>query len=1019
MTETATALPGQSAAIGRLSEFFDLVPSFLAVLQGPDHVYERVNPAYLQLVGNRPLIGLRVRDALPEVVDQGFLNILDNVYESGEPYVASELPVRLNRDGVEEERIVSFVYHPLRREDGCIDGIAAHGIDVTEQVRTRETIREREALYRSLIENSQDKIAVLRLDGTILYESPASERLLGWSADEMIGRNVLEVIHPDDHEQVQAHLGNALRKQRRPRAVEHRLLHRDGSWRLFETVGQARLTDSGMEIVTNSRDITARKAADAALHESRERFRIIQDASPNGFLLFRSVRGADGCIVDFECEYVNPAASRLLGRDGADLPGKLLLAELPGSAPTDLCTACCDVVESGNAWSSDFTYRIEEIDRTFHADAVRVGDGFGFTLSEITAQHRAAAELREREERFRALVEQIPQLVWATTPDGYHDYFNQRWYEYTGMPRTGHQGWNWKDYLHPDDYERAVEVWQRSLATGESYEIEYRFKRGSDGSYRWFIGRALPLFDEHGTIIRWFGTCTDVHDERIAREASEESERRYRTLMRATNDVIWDWDFATDRVERNEHMLNVFRFEPGQMPDSNDAWRERVHTDDRARVIASCRAAIDDGGDVWSDEYRFVCGDGDMAYVLDRAMIIRDDAGRAIRMIGSMIDLTERNRLHEELRQSQKMEAIGRLAGGIAHDFNNMLTVITNYSDLLLEELAAESGLRDDVDGIRKAADRAASLTRQLLAFSRRQMLQPRSLDLNDIVTDMTTMLRRLIGADIALDARTGTRIQAVHADPGQMEQVLLDLAVNARDAMPDGGTLTVETSNEWATINDARRSGHAPGQYVALVVRDTGLGIDAVTRARMFEPFFTTKSAGQGTGLGLATVHGIVTQSGGFIEVESEPGNGSTFRILLPAHGTAADPHKPAAGEAARPHGDRTVLLVEDEEGVRGITRRALSRNGYRVIEAGDGREALTIMQAGHESIDLILTDLVMPRMGGRELSQLVAEFSPATPVLFMSGYAEADMQPLNAEGRFLEKPFTLDQLLKAVAAV
>ncbi len=900
--EPASGSPAlSSGGERRLGELFDLAPSFLSVLVGPDHIFERINPAYLRLVGDRELLGRPVREALPEVVDQGFVEILDGVYRTGEPFLASELPVRLRRNGSldGEERFVTFVYQPLRGADDVIEGVAAHGVDVTDHVRAREALAEREQRFRSLIENSDDKIAVLESDGRIAYESPAAQRLLGWTKEEMVGRNALEFVHPADHRAVQHQMARALQSPGKLHRVEHRMLHRDGSWLTFETVGHARATDSGLEIVTNSRDVSARQASEA--------------------------------------------------------------------------------------------------------------------------------ELREREERFRALVELIPQLVWATTPDGYHDYFNQRWYDYTGMERTGGQGWNWKDYLHPDDYERSVEVWQHSLATGEPYEIEYRFRRGSDGAYRWFIGRALPLHSPDGEIIRWFGTCTDVHDERMALEAAQQSQERFRAVAEATDDVIWEWDIETDALWWNENGEKVFGLPPQEYAPTVEAWLKRVHPDDRKLASESLKAAAATDKDTWSAEYRLIRGDGTVAYVLDRARLVRDASGEATRAVGSIIDLTERQRLEEELRQAQKMEGIGKLAGGIAHDFNNLLTVISNYADMVIKDLQEHDPIRADVEEIRKAAARAASLTRQLLAFGRRQVLQPRELDLNEIVSEMEKMLRRVIGEDIALVFRPTGALMPVCADPGQIEQVIMNLALNARDAMAEGGTLTLATAN--VRSRDAggeggwTDAGAEATDHVVLTVTDTGIGMDEATLAHAFEPFFTTKATGHGTGLGLSMVHGIVEQSGGWLEVDSEPGAGTTFRVFLPAHTGSTRSEPPAEAEPRASNGSGTILLVEDEPAVRGIARRALTRYGYRVLEAGNGIEALARLEGGTEAIDMILTDLVMPGMGGRELAERVQQLDTQPPILFMSGYAEADMLPghtaLHPDARFLEKPFSVDQLVSAVAAI
>ena len=374
-------------------------------------------------------------------------------------------------------------------------------------------------------------------------------------------------------------------------------------------------------------------------------------------------------------------------------------------------------------------------------------------------------------------------------------------------------------------------------------------------------------------------------------------------------------------------------------------------------------------------------------------------------------DVTEQRRLQQQLLQSQKMEAVGRLAGGIAHDFNNLLTVITSYSDLLLEDLAKDDAKRGDVEQVRKAADGAASLTRQLLAFSRQQVLAPRVVSLNVVVEGLQKMLRRVIGEDIELATALAPDLGAVKADVGQLEQVLMNLTVNARDAMPTGGKLTIETAN---VEHDGRRC-------VMLAVTDTGIGMDEATKARIFEPFFTTKEAGKGTGLGLATVYGIVNQSGGFIWVYSEPGNGTSFKIYLPRVDAPAE-GVTSAGGVSVPRGIETVLLVEDAAAVRAVAKQVLERQGYRVLEAPDGQAALRVAQEHRGPIHLLLTDVVMPVLSGRRLAEELTRLRPDTKVLYASGYTDDSVVRhgiLESGTAYLQKPFTPDSLARKVREV
>ena len=386
-------------------------------------------------------------------------------------------------------------------------------------------------------------------------------------------------------------------------------------------------------------------------------------------------------------------------------------------------------------------------------------------------------------------------------------------------------------------------------------------------------------------------------------------------------------------------------------------------------------------------------------------------------------DVTETKGLEAQLRQAQKMEAIGQLAGGVAHDFNNLLCIINGYSDILFNALRPDDPMRNLVDEIRKAGERSASLTRQLLAFSRKQVIAPRALDLNTVILDLEKMLRRIVGEDIDLATSLAPGLGSIKADPSQIEQVLLNLVVNAREAMPQGGKLTIETRNVNLDEDYARaRSEVRPGPYVLLAVSDTGCGMTAEVKAHLFEPFFTTKGPGQGTGLGLATVYGIVKQSGGHVAVNSEPGLGTTFRVYLPIVEAAVQVRDSKAATAPAPRGSETILLIEDDEGVRALTRHALQSSGYTVLVAREGQEALRIGRWRQEPIHLLVSDVVMPGLGGRQLSERLRLLHPEMKVLFLSGYTDDAVVRhgvLEGEVNFLQKPFTPAALARKVREV
>jgi two-component system, cell cycle sensor histidine kinase and response regulator CckA len=468
-------------------------------------------------------------------------------------------------------------------------------------------------------------------------------------------------------------------------------------------------------------------------------------------------------------------------------------------------------------------------------------------------------------------------------------------------------------------------------------------------------------------------------------------------------------------ISENVERLLGYTVEEALAPDW---WSDRLHPEEREKVLSELSTVLLQGHLV--QEYRFRHGNGTYTWCRDEKRVLPASAGQPTEAVGSCSDISERKRLEGQLLQAQKMEAVGRLAGGVAHDFNNLLGVITGYSELLLKSLGRAHPGSKRVEEIQKAAERGAGLTRQLLAFSRQQVLQPRVLDLNEVVADVESMLRRVIGEDVELVVKPGAKLGRIRGDPGQIDQVLLNLVVNARDAMPKGGALSLETAN--VALDDAYGRLHPevqPGPFVMLSVSDTGEGMDARTQTHIFEPFFTTKEAGKGTGLGLATVFGIVQQSGGSISVDSRPGVGTTVKICFPQVFEPLSRLDRPPPLSAPSSGAETVLLVEDEGSLREMIREILEGASYKVLEASDPGEALSKIGTLDASVCLMLTDVVMPGMSGPDLATSVRAARPEIKVLFMSGYTDEVMGfhgVLRSGTQFIQKPFAADALLAKV---
>jgi PAS domain S-box-containing protein len=518
---------------------------------------------------------------------------------------------------------------------------------------------------------------------------------------------------------------------------------------------------------------------------------------------------------------------------------------------------------------------------------------------------------------------------------------------------------------------------------------------------------------------------TEVADRERAETALRESEARFRHLTDNLNQAVWFVQVKPYQVlYLSPAFERIWGLAPERCYDDPAAWRQSVHPDDKSMVDEAFDAAIAGLSEREFDlTYRIIRPDGPVRWIHDRCVVHRNDAGGIDRLSGIAEDITESRRMEEELRQAQKMEAVGRLAGGVAHDFNNVMTVILGYSAVLLQQVEPDSPAHRYVREIQQAGKRCASLTNQLLAFSRKQLLHPVPLDLHGIIRDLTPMLMNLIGEHISIALRLDPTPRWVKADPVQLEQVLLNLALNARDAMPDGGTLSIETDLVApADIASEDRANVEERPYVRLKVHDTGTGMDPDTKARIFDPFFTTKPVGHGTGLGLATVYGIVHQSGGYIKVDSLPGRGTTMAVYLP-EAAAVTPVPASSPKPAGVHPTSgTILLVEDEPSVRALTQQILQINGYTVHGAENGVQAVDVIRRRQTPIDLLITDMVMPGINGKELAKRLRGYLKSLRVLYVSGYS--DKVPLTddedeTDSAFLQKPFSPDELIQKVREI
>lgn len=650
-------------------------------------------------------------------------------------------------------------------------------------------------------------------------------------------------------------------------------------------------------------------------------------------------------------------------------------------------------------------------------------------MIDIDKEKRAEQRILESERRFRAITEAMPQIVWSTQPDGYHDYFNQRWYDYTGVASGDTHGQRWNTIVHPDDQERAWAIWKNSLTTGEPYEIEYRLRR-FDNVYRWFLARALPVLDDSGRIERWFGTCTDIDDAIRARETLAHNQEILEKL-------VAEKTAERDRVWRLSKDLLVVAGVDGYFKSVNPSWYrilgytddrwerepflEFVHPDDRRSTLAEL-ATLADGKTTLNFENRYRHADGSYRWLSWTAVL---EEGLMYCVARDITDqkLAEEALLttQQALAQSQKMEAIGQLTGGLAHDFNNLLTVIVGNLELARNRVKGDARFERNISQIAAAAERGRKLTQQLLAFSRKQKLETQVANLNQIIANLHDMVSKTLGQNIVFETRLAPNLPNMTIDPTQLELAVINVLVNARDAMPEGGTVIIETRDVILGPQELpiHQASLLPGRYVMLSITDEGMGMPPDILARITEPFFTTKEAGKGTGLGLSQVYGFVRQSSGSLQVSSEVGVGTVVTMLFPASDDAL-PHP--ANQTLVPLGEdpctsEVILVVEDNVEVLEMACTILREEGYQVVTADNASRALEVLEAT-PNITVLFSDVVMPGgMNGVMLAEEAKRRQPSLKLLLTTGFAEDFMKrETNTQLPVLQKPYRPSELSERI---
>ncbi|HEV7990487.1 MAG TPA: PAS domain S-box protein [Gemmatimonadaceae bacterium] len=965
----------------------------------------------------------------PEMLGTSITRIIPADCQDEESHILAEIragrrvmhfeTVRLRQDGQLID--VSVTASPIRNTDGEITGVSKVARDITERKRLDDERRMQQAMLLTERELTLDGILVVDAASKVLWYNGRFAEMWDLSTDVLAKRADAELLravndklsHPEEfmarmrqlharheeasHDEVELTDGRVLQRHSAPM--------RDGAGSHFGRVWYFR-------------DVTEHKQSERALRLERDKAQRYLDTA-SVILLSLNMEGQVAQVNRHACDVLGWTAEELIGRDFIDT---CVPARLRQSTRTKL-----KVVQQGgdSPVASEIVTRsgderlIEWRTTCLRNDA---GDLTG-TLSsgaDITERTRAVAALREERDRAQRYLDTADVVLLALDVQGRVTSINRKGCDLLGWSESELLGRSWIETCLPPRIRDALSRKFDALTSGNLSTIENPVltKAGEERLIEW---RNRALRDEAGRVTGTFSSGADITERHAAVEALRTTEERMRFALTSAGVGIWDVDYTTGIARMSEMLERLYGLEPGSFGGTLEDFVQGVHPDDRPAFLETLQQASKSGDD-FSTVHRAVWPDGTVRWLSNAGRVHFGDDGEPVRGVGISLDVTERRTLEEQYHQAQKMEAVGRLAAGVAHDFNNLLTAILGYCQLLLADFDPHDPRRADVNEIRSASETAARLTRQLMTFSRKQIVEPRLLDLNDVVTAMRGLLGRLVGEDIEIAVNLRLDLAPVTADPGQMEQIVLNLAVNARDAMPNGGTLTIETANvDLDQHHTSRHFSVKPGSYVVLTVGDTGTGMAAEVQERLFEPFFTTKELGKGTGLGLATVHGIVTRCGGSVDVHSEVGRGTSFQVYLPRSDAAsATDEAPRAVTESHAAGE-TVLVVEDADGLRDLAKRMLERQGYRVLLASNAEEALRQFdQIG--SIDVILTDVIMPGGNGPELTRQLISERPGLKVIYMSGYTEDAITRhgvLDPGVTFIHKPFTAETLSQAIREV
>lgn len=890
-----------------------------------------------------------------------------------------------------------------------------------ELKRRESELRDRNSKYRQMMGTLNEVIYTLDHNATVTFISPNVEKISGYLPEEIVGRKYTDFVCPDDMAERLENFQKILNGEQA--TAEYRYVRKDGRliW-MMSTASPIFQADELIEIQGMLVNIDERKRAEENLRESEHRYRTLFERNLNPI-----------AVIDKQGRYLdaNPAFLNFVETPRETLLQKSIFDFWPYGKNHVLTEAHRTRWETGGTLETEYLINgeIKILELTISPIDFQGVDAVIGAGKDVTEQKKAHEALIRSERKWRNILVNTPQIGISLNPEGQIMFANEHFLQLTGWEAHEVIGRNWFDLIIPEHIREELRgvfrtvMKERDIREFSTYENEIVTKSGELRSIAW---SNVVNKDVQGDVIDIVCLGLDLTERKKADAAIRDREEKYRTILESMEDGYFEVDIAGNFTFFNEAMRKMLGYTEDALMGMNN--REFMDKENAEKVYETFNHVYRTGESYKAFDWELIRKDGAILNIDTSVSLIKDEKGRAVGFRGIARDFTEKKiaqeekaQLEEQINQAQKLESVGRLAGGVAHDLNNLLSPILGYSEILLEGIGNSDWHRRELEEILKAGQRARDLVQQLLAFSRKQLLEFKNVDLNALLKNFYKLLRHTIRENIDINMQLAQSLPLVKSDPGQLEQVVMNLAVNAQDAMPKGGKMIIETAGvELDESYAAEHTSVVPGSYVRLTVTDTGSGMDEETLEKIFEPFFTTKAFGKGTGLGLATVYGIVKQHGGNVWAYTEPGLGSTFKIYLPA--STDELEDEAEGTSAIPsdmRGSETILLVEDNHQVRDLSLNVLEKKGYTVLAAENGRDAIELLNTHDGPIDLLLTDVIMPEMDGRQLFERVSGLYPNAGVIYMSGYTVdviAHHGVIDTGVNFLQKPFAIKDLAAKV---